>query len=221
MSSNDAKAAKVQTNFQSLSAVASSLNAASDELTRVVGTLDEALKKLNLGLTVWVAFEDRSDENDPSQYDVDQIGYCRVSDKWGISLRHIWGHEAFDVHNEDGPWLFTNGPRELRLRSVDKMADLIEALSKEASATTKKIQDKTKEVGELARAIGKVGNEAKPNTLAERIAAGQKSLAGTGKLSDMADPGKLVQPLAPLSETRVDVSSLVSPASTSLPKGQK
>ncbi len=191
MSSSDAKATKVQANFQSLSAVASSLNTASDELTRVIGTLDEALKKLNLGLTVWVTFADRSDENDPSRYDVDQIGYCRVSDKWGISLRHIWGHEAFDAHNEDGPWLFTNGPRELRLRSVDKIADLIEALSKEASATTKKIQEKTKEVGELARAIGKVGNEPKPNTLAERITAGQKSLTATGKLSDMNDPGKL------------------------------
>ena len=191
MSPNDAKATKVQTNFQSLSATASSLNAASDELTRVVGTLDEALKKLNLGLTVWVTFADRSDEQDPSRYDVDQIGYCRVSDKWGISLRHIWGHEAFDAHNEDGPWLFTNAPRELRLRSVDKIADLIESLSKEASATTKKIQEKTKEVGELALAIGKIANTTKPSTVAERMAAGQKSLTATGKLSDMTDAGKL------------------------------
>src|SRR5260370_13312698 len=159
MSPNDAKTAKVQTNFQSLSAVASSLNAASDELTRVVGTLDEALKRLNLGLTVWVTFADRSDEQDPSRYDVDQIGYCRVNDKWGISLRHIWGHEAFDAHNEDGPWLFTNAPRELRLRSVDKIADLIESLSNEASATTKKIQEKTKEVGELASVIEKITHQ--------------------------------------------------------------
>src|SRR5260370_22595641 len=191
MSPNDAKTAKVQTNFQSLSAVASSLNAASDELTRVVGTLDEALKRLNLGLTVWVTFADRSDEQDPSRYDVDQIGYCRVNDKWGISLRHIWGHEAFDAHNEDGPWLFTNAPRELRLSSIDKIADLIESLSKEASATTKKIQEKTKKVGELALAIGKIANAAKPVTIPERIAAGQKCLTATGKLTEMGDPGKL------------------------------
>ena len=186
MSSSDAKATRVQTNFQALSTIAPSLNTASDELTRVVGTLDEALKRLNLGLTVWVTSTDRGDDQDPARYDIDQLGYCRVDDKWGISLRHIWGHEAFDAHNEEGPWLFTNAPRELRLRSVDKIADLIEALSKEASATTKKIQEKTKEVGELALAIGKVPNETKPNTLAERIAAGQKSLATMGRLSDLS-----------------------------------
>lgn len=75
MSSSDSKIAKIQENFQALSTVASSLNTASDELTRVVGKLDEALKKLNVGLTVWVTFEDRSDEQHPKDYDLDQIGY--------------------------------------------------------------------------------------------------------------------------------------------------
>jgi len=219
MSPSESKAASVQTNFQTLSTVASSLNSASDELTRVIGTLDEALKKLNLGLTVWVIFEDRSDEHDPSHYDADQIGYCKVNGKWGISLRHIWGNEVFDDHKEDGPWPFTEAPRELRIRSVDKIADLIEALNKEASATTKKIQEKTKEVGELALAIGKIANETKPSNLTERVAAGQKSL--TGKLNQMADPGKLTEALGPLPKTGVDVGSLISPISNSLPKGQK
>src|SRR6266480_7971566 len=159
MSSDDTKTAKIQTNFQALSAVAASLNSASDELTQVIGVLDEALKKLNVGLTVWVIFEDRGDEQDPSPYDCDQIGYCKVDGKWGIALRHIWGHEAFDAHNEEGPWLFTNAPRELRLRSVDKIAELIESLGNEASATTKKIQEKTKEVSELTLAIGKSAND--------------------------------------------------------------
>src|SRR5260370_29189378 len=109
MSSTDSKIQKIQTNFQALSAVASSLNTASDEFTRVVGALDEALKKLNIGLTVWVSFADRC-PHDPSYYDVDQIGYHKVGSKWGIALRHIWGEEPFDNHEEEGPWLFSDAP---------------------------------------------------------------------------------------------------------------
>lgn len=169
MTSTDSKIQKIQTNFQALSAVASTLNAASDEFTRVVGALDEALKKLNIGLTVWVSFADRS-PHDPSLYDVDQIGYHKVGSKWGIALRHIWGEEQYDDHHEEGPWLFSDAPREMRLRSIDKIPEVIEKLVKEASNTTKAIQEKTKEVRELAEAI---------------TPKGYKSPSLTGKLSEM------------------------------------
>jgi hypothetical protein len=54
MSSNDSKLATIQTRFQALTSVASSLNTATDELTKTVGVVDEALKRFNLGLVVWV-----------------------------------------------------------------------------------------------------------------------------------------------------------------------
>jgi hypothetical protein len=164
---------KIQLNFQALSVVASSLNSASDEFTRVIDVLDEALKKLNIGLVVWVIFEDRGDEQDPQRYDCDQLGYSKVDGKWGIALRHIWGHEAFEAHDEDGPWLFKDAPREMRLRSVDKIPQLIQSLFEEASSATKKIQEKTKEVRELAAAISSVttGTKAKSVTV-----SGQKEL---------------------------------------------
>lgn len=196
MGSTDPKISQIQTNFQTLSTVASSLNAASDELNKVVSKLDEALKKLNVGLTVWIVFEDRSDEQHPDQYDCDQIGYCKVNGKWGISLRRIWGNEFYDATgNEEGPWLFTDAPREMRLRSVDKIPVLIEALSKEASNTTKKIQEKTKEVSELAAAIESAANEAKRKspTLAERVAAA-KARAKLADLVREANAGTVAVP---------------------------
>lgn len=177
MSSTDSKVSKIQTNFQALSTVASSLNTASDELTKVVSKLDEALKKLNVGLTDWVNFANHGDPNDSSWYDVDQIGYCKVDGKWGISLRHIWGREDWDDHKEDGPWLFNDAPREMRLRSVDKIPELIESLSKKASETTKKIQEKTKEVGELARAIEEA---AKPRRVDRLLLSNLANLTGKG-----------------------------------------
>jgi hypothetical protein len=190
MTSGDSKIAKLQTDFQALSAVATELNVASDGLTKTVAILDEALKKLNVGLTVWVTFRRRAFDEQPLLYDLDQIGYCKVNGTWGIALQRIWGDEGAPDpwENSDGPWLFNDAPRELRLRSVDKIPEVIAELAKEAFNTTKKIQEKTKEVLELANAITQVANDAKVRakslTLAERVAAGQKSLtdqtAGSG-----------------------------------------
>jgi hypothetical protein len=159
MTSNDSKVEKVLTHFQTLSSVASSLNQASDELTKIVTILDEALKNLNVGLTVWVTFRSRAVEPEPDAYDDDQIGYGKVNGKWGIALRHIWGNYGWDAHDIEGPWLFNEAPREMRLHGVDKIPEVIAALGKEAFDITKKIHEKTQEVRKLANAIEKIASE--------------------------------------------------------------
>ena len=191
MNSGDQKIAKVQTRFQELSTLASSLNTASDELTKVVGTLDEALKKLNIGLTVWVPFRFRGDGSDPEVYDQDEIGYAKVSGIWGVALRNIWGNESFGDYHEAGPWLFKDAPRELRLAAADKIPELIEALATGASATTKEVEEKTKQVRELAEAIDEVANAGTPLSLrfAQDAKAALKKQVATGKLSDLNPKG--------------------------------
>jgi hypothetical protein len=114
------------------------------------------LKKLNVGLTAWVTF--RSDDDPGDSYDVDQIGYCKVKGTWGIALRKIWGNYSFGEHDSEGPWLFNDAPRELRLQGVDKIPELIEALFKEAFDTTKKVQEKTRQVRELTIVIEKIAS---------------------------------------------------------------
>lgn len=190
MTITDSKVTKVQTDFQALSEIASELNVASDQLTRTVAILDEALKKLNVGLTVWVNFSSRGDD-EPQLYDLDQIGYCKVNGTWGLALRRVWGDESMPHpwESSEGPWLFNDASRELRLRSVDKIPEVIAELTREAFNTTKRMQEKTKQVLELADAINSLKDAAKVRamnalreekakslTLAERIAAGQKSL---------------------------------------------
>ncbi len=159
-SMTEPKLAKVQDNFRALSSVSTSLNTASDELVKAVSILDEALKKLNIGLTVWVTF--RSRDLDGLDYDDDQIGYGKVNGKWGIALRRIWGDHATDRHNDEGPWSFGEAPRELRMAGVDGIPKLIETLSQEASSATKKIQEKTQEVRELASVIEHPGKPPAP-----------------------------------------------------------
>jgi hypothetical protein len=175
---NPTKIETIQTHFQTLSSAATSLNTASDELTKTVGVLDDALRKLNIGLTTWVTISTWSEEERAGE---DQIGYCKVDGKWGIALRYIWGLHALSLDTVDGLWLFNDAPRDLRLAGVDKIPELIEALGKEASETTKRVQEKTKQVRELAAVIDKIAVEPKPQTLSERITAGQKSLKGSDK----------------------------------------
>jgi methyl-accepting chemotaxis protein len=189
MTSGGPKIAKVLTNFETLSTVATSLNAASDELTKVVGSLDEALKKLNVGLTVWVPFRFR-EHPQADWYDRDQIGYTKVQGTWGLALRHIWGDE--EDHHEDGPWLFKDAPRELRIECLDELPEVIEQLATSATATTKRVQEKAKQVRELAAAIDQVANANIPASLRayQNAFAAAGKQGATGKLSDLAVPTK-------------------------------
>jgi hypothetical protein len=163
MTSNDSKITKIQRHFLALSELAPQLNTASDHLTRAVAILDESLKKLNIGLTAWVTFRSRDDDDPyhPERYDDDQIGYCKVNGTWGIALQRTWGHPSEDLYGGDGPWLFNDAPRELRLLSVDKIPELFEALGKAAFDTTKKVSDKTAEVLDLVEVIQGIINESK------------------------------------------------------------
>jgi len=185
----DSKIVKIQTDFKALSKISAELNTASDQLTKSVAILDGALKKLNVGLTVWVNFRSRGDDDQPQFYDIDQIGYCKVNGTWGLALRHIWGDESHDCwEREEGPWLFNDASRELRVPSVDKIPEVIAELTKEALKTTERVQKKTEDVLGLADAILQVvGKEAKEKslTLAERITVGYKTPGLTGKLSEM------------------------------------
>ncbi len=153
MASAESPIEKIQQHFQALSGIAISLNAVSDELTQAVRLLDEALKKLNIGLSVWVTFGTIFDDDYPQCYNQEQIGYCKVNGVWGIAIRHIWGDESIDSHHSEGPWLFNDASREMRIQAVDKLPELIEELSKEATQAQKKIQEKTKQVRDLADAI--------------------------------------------------------------------
>jgi hypothetical protein len=157
MASQKTKSVDIGTEFRSLSSVASSLNKSSDELNRTVAVLDEALRKLNIGLSVWVSFAFYAEE--PPHYGSDQIGYAKVGGKWGVALRSVWGDESSNEENCEGPWLFGEAPRDMRLIAVDYLPRVIEELGKKASSTAKKLDEKTKQVKSIAAVIEEVAKE--------------------------------------------------------------
>jgi len=166
MASSDSKITKIQTSFRQLSVEAAALNSASDQFTRTIRALDEAIKKLNVGLTVWVTFNTWA--SDGPDYSMDQIGYAKVKGEWGIALRSVDVDQIQDLQEETGLWLFSDAPRELRLDAIAKLPELIAALSDAAAKTTEKVTKKMMEAQELAAALGLSSEEGKKATPATR-----------------------------------------------------
>jgi len=141
---------EVAPNLRELSTTADLLNKSSDELTGVVGLLDGALQKLNIGLSVWVTYEEWNDERGETATK-NQIGYDKVAGKWGIALRRQ--HWDLGDENTDGPWLFTDAPREMRLASVDYLSPLLHELNKKASETARRVSEKAQQTRKLVVVI--------------------------------------------------------------------
>ena len=153
MSSDDVIIEDVQSSFQKLSLAARDLNAVSDQLGQCVGDLDAALKKLNLGITTWVTIRSGEDAAGDGGYWSEGIGYAKVSGKWGICLRTLSGHVQFPDEESVEAWLFGDAPRSLRLSGIDKIPELLEKLSVEATESTKKIGANLHKARAVAEAI--------------------------------------------------------------------
>jgi len=144
---------RVASYYTQLSTVAADLNAVSDELGKSIAEIDAALKKLNLGISTWVTIHgDDSSPYDDSFWNRD-IGYAKVSSKWGISLRTVNGQYSDPDRAETEEWLFNDAPRSLRLEAIDKIPELLEQLSKEAVKTTKNIRARLSEAQAVAEAV--------------------------------------------------------------------
>lgn len=151
MSTNgDSLAERVQSSYLQLSLVASDLNAISDELGKSISEIDFALKKLNLGVSVWVNISAWEEDRD---YFMEQIGYAKVDGKWGIALRTVSGNHNWPDQDTIEQWLFSDAPRKLRVAAIEKLPEMLKSLSNEAAETTRKITSKLAEAQAVAAAV--------------------------------------------------------------------
>jgi hypothetical protein len=155
----------VVTSFYSeLRSVAADLNAVSDELGKSITQIDNVLKNLNLGITVWMEIRGGHGEierGDQSYWSED-IGYSKFGGRWGICLRRVDGDDSHDVWDAD-TWLFNDAPRALRLVAIDHLVGLLQKLSEEGQTTTQKIQAKLADAQEVATAIIKASRPLMPH----------------------------------------------------------
>lgn len=156
----DSLADRVESSFRKLSVVASDLNLVSDGLGKPVGELDLALKKLNLGLTVWVPTKHETDEN--GNHWGEDLGYDKIEGKWGIALRRCSGNYDYPDDDQVEVWAFNDAPRALRLSAIGAIPELLETLSAEGERTAKRVRAKLVEAQEVAAILKKAGEEPAP-----------------------------------------------------------
>jgi hypothetical protein len=150
----ESRSAKLQSSFKTLSAAANNLNAASDAFGEAVRAVDESLNKLNPGVEAWVVVSrSASDENAPWEVSEDRLGYAKTNGRWGLSLTTV------EIDNEDGEedtqgsWLFNDAPRGLRLRAIDHVPALVEALAREVGHTAKRVAESVEIAQQIAGSI--------------------------------------------------------------------
>ena len=145
---------RVASSYSQLFAAAKELNSISDELGKSISEIDFALKKLNLGVSVWTQI--RGNEGGPNQetwFWTEEIGYAKVGANWGICLRKITGDYNYPDQEDVESWLFNDAPRTLRISAIGKIPELLEKLSVEAVKTTEKIRAKLDEAQAVAKAV--------------------------------------------------------------------
>jgi prefoldin subunit 5 len=150
---------RVQATYRQLSAAATGLNAASNELGKTITELDTALKQLNLGISAWVLIANNKDED--GSYWSRSIGYTKIGSEWVIALRDLSGHDSWDEDQVE-VWRFNDAPRWMRIESIGMIPQLLEDLTKRADDTAKQVKKKTAEAKELTAAIKAAAEESNP-----------------------------------------------------------
>jgi hypothetical protein len=152
-------AQRVAEHYSTLLSASRDLNNISDELGKYISELDSSLKKLNLGVAVWVHLKTIQNPGE-SWFENEELGYAKASGSWGICLRKVTGDENRPPWEEgEELWLFNDAPRRFRIEAIDHIPTLIEKLSTEAVKTTKEIRDRLEDVKAVADAVKSAANQ--------------------------------------------------------------
>ena len=122
----------------SLAATAANLNNVSKELTQLVERLNGALQRLNLGVTAWVELNGYSDNSTTWS---EELGYSRIGREWGLALRNTKHDHHLDEFEVLDGWPFNEAPRELRVRAIGKIPQLLKKLDQVANGIVEEISE--------------------------------------------------------------------------------
>ena len=135
---------KVHSSYKQLAATAKSLNETFEEFGKTVEEIDYALKTSNLGMylggPVWIQIDGQDDGQ--TSYWRRELGYDRIDNRWGITVRTRSGSDLNSGHNNSDVWFFTDAPRRLQVEAAEKLPELLETLMKESDAIAQRIKGK-------------------------------------------------------------------------------
>ena len=135
---------KVHSSYKQLAATAISLNDTFEEFGKSVEEIDYALRTSNLGMylgtPVWIQIDGQDDGQ--TSYWRRELGYDRIDNRWGITVRTRSGSYLNSSHNKSDVWFFTDAPRRLQVEAAEKLPDLLQTLMKESDAIAQRINGK-------------------------------------------------------------------------------
>lgn len=139
--------------LKQLSDSAKALNALSDELTTVVADIEMVLNKLNLGIRAHINAETLEQSDADMYWRGLRLAYGKGASKWGFIIEEVsedWNNPENSTYES---WHFKDAPREFRLKVVEKIPALLEALVKQSSETALEITKKTDFAKQVATTI--------------------------------------------------------------------
>jgi hypothetical protein len=137
---NTSLSAQVADAFQNLTESAKRNRVVRDELSRLVSSLEQALARLSLCIGCWTLISEST--NDGIDYERLYVGFQEMNHEWRIVIKSANESEHRPEEPLETKWLFDSAPQFLRLRAIDKLADLIDGLSKTTDSTTERLKKK-------------------------------------------------------------------------------
>lgn len=151
-------AERIAESFKKLATSAVALNKVSDEFSKPVEAIEQALERLNIGVEAWEKIRG-NDGNLSGEYWHEHVGYSKVQGRWGIAISKAEGNHSRPEDEKEDVWAFNQAPRSLRISAVDKLPELLEKLVAMADKTARKMEAKKGEVETLAKAVRDAGVE--------------------------------------------------------------
>ncbi len=139
--------------FSDLSETAATLNRESDTINSIIEHFEDALRKLNIGLEVWldsdVLTADRHTLSSPVGDTIElveyQLGYAKLRGQWQLGIRQAvyqLDNGGFDQAMEVKSYqLLREASREMRIASLRLFPTLLQAIKKEAEKALQTIND--------------------------------------------------------------------------------
>jgi hypothetical protein len=143
--------ARMAAAFTKLRASAKEIKTVSDELSRSVADLERALRALDLRVGCWTLISEHNKYGD--EFWREYVGYREDNKQWRIVVQTSHGHDSQPDEADETTWGFDEAPQYLRVKAVDKLPELIEALVTTVDKTAERMKKKVPSAQELAAAV--------------------------------------------------------------------
>ena len=145
--------------FKTLRTSARKINEVSGELAKPIASIERALKRLNLGVACWTTISSTRDL-DGLHFKNHDVGYAysRALRRWCLAIRTVEGREGMPESDYEETWPFSDAPRFLRIKAVNKLPELIEALVDVTDATANRLKKQVEPAQQLAAAVNELIN---------------------------------------------------------------